>query len=98
MSLNQVFSVYTLVCEKYMRIYGLKDIPIVMARAGEQRNPADLLLTRLPVPPNCIRPSVVSEVGLLRSVEFVKVLQCFQFQQIIVEGVHHSFVQVLIFS
>ncbi|KAF8382261.1 rpc-1 [Pristionchus pacificus] len=39
-----------------------RDIPILMCRSGERRNPSDVLLTRIPVPPNCIRPSVVSEV------------------------------------
>ncbi|CAD6193580.1 unnamed protein product [Caenorhabditis auriculariae] len=39
-----------------------KDIPILMVRSDEQKHPNDLLLTRIPVPPVCIRPSVVSEV------------------------------------
>ncbi|KAJ1365444.1 DNA-directed RNA polymerase [Parelaphostrongylus tenuis] len=38
------------------------DIPILMVRSGELKHPNDLLLTRIPVPPICIRPSVVSEV------------------------------------
>ncbi|CAI5448922.1 unnamed protein product [Caenorhabditis angaria] len=38
------------------------DIPVLMVRSGEEKHPNDLLLTRLPVPPVCIRPSVVSEV------------------------------------
>ena len=31
-----------------------------MVRAGEVKHPNDLLLTRMAVPPVCIRPSVVS--------------------------------------
>lgn len=31
-----------------------------MVRSNEVRHPSDLLLTRMPVPPVCIRPSVVS--------------------------------------
>ncbi|EGT44704.1 hypothetical protein CAEBREN_28388 [Caenorhabditis brenneri] len=38
------------------------DIPVLMVRSGEEKHPNDLLLTRMPVPPVCIRPSVVSEV------------------------------------
>lgn len=38
------------------------DIPVLMVRSGEDKHPNDLLLTRMPVPPVCIRPSVVSEV------------------------------------
>lgn len=39
-----------------------QDIPVLMVRSGEEKHPNDLLLTRMPVPPVCIRPSVVSEV------------------------------------
>ncbi|KAK5973725.1 DNA-directed RNA polymerase subunit [Trichostrongylus colubriformis] len=39
-----------------------EDIPILMAKSGEKKHPNDLLLTRIPVPPVCVRPSVVSEV------------------------------------
>lgn len=35
-----------------------------MARDSEMKHPLNLLLTRLPVPPSCIRPSVISEVYL----------------------------------
>lgn len=35
-----------------------------MVQAESIKHPADLLLTRLPVPPVCIRPSVVSETRL----------------------------------
>ncbi|KJH41173.1 RNA polymerase Rpb1, domain 2 [Dictyocaulus viviparus] len=38
------------------------DIPILTVRSGELKHPNDLLLTRIPVPPVCVRPSVVSEV------------------------------------
>lgn len=38
----------------------LQDIPILMVRCGEIKHPNDLLLTRIPVPPACIRPSVPS--------------------------------------
>ncbi|KAK6011476.1 DNA-directed RNA polymerase subunit A' domain protein, partial [Ostertagia ostertagi] len=40
-----------------------EDIPILMLRSGEAKHPNDLLLTRIPVPPACIRPSVPSETG-----------------------------------
>uniref|UniRef100_A0A183GQP4 DNA-directed RNA polymerase subunit n=1 Tax=Heligmosomoides polygyrus TaxID=6339 RepID=A0A183GQP4_HELPZ len=39
-----------------------EDIPILMVKCGETKHPNDLLLTRLPVPPVCVRPSVISEV------------------------------------
>ncbi|KAK6759531.1 hypothetical protein RB195_021237 [Necator americanus] len=39
-----------------------EDIPILMVRSGEVKHPNDLLLTRIPVPPVCVRPSVISEV------------------------------------
>ncbi|VDN21111.1 unnamed protein product, partial [Cylicostephanus goldi] len=39
-----------------------EDIPIIMVRSGEIKHPNDLLLTRIPVPPVCVRPSVISEV------------------------------------
>ncbi|KHN86191.1 DNA-directed RNA polymerase III subunit RPC1 [Toxocara canis] len=40
-----------------------KDIPLLMVRpAGTHKHPVDVLFSRLPVPPCCIRPSVVSEV------------------------------------
>ncbi|RCN46647.1 RNA polymerase Rpb1, domain 5 [Ancylostoma caninum] len=39
-----------------------EDIVIVMARSGEIKHPSDLLLTRIPVPPVCVRPSVLSDV------------------------------------
>ncbi|EYB98276.1 hypothetical protein Y032_0132g1690 [Ancylostoma ceylanicum] len=39
-----------------------EDIPIIMVRSGEAKHPNDLLLTRIPVPPVCVRPSVISEV------------------------------------
>ncbi|KAK6019697.1 RNA polymerase Rpb1, domain 5 [Ostertagia ostertagi] len=40
-----------------------EDIPILMLRSGEAKHPNDLLLTKIPVPPACIRPSVPSETG-----------------------------------
>ncbi|VDN54256.1 unnamed protein product [Dracunculus medinensis] len=40
----------------------IKDISLLMAHDSEMKHPLDLLLTRLPVPPSCIRPSVISEV------------------------------------
>ncbi|VDM41651.1 unnamed protein product [Toxocara canis] len=41
----------------------LEDIPLLMVRpAGTHKHPVDVLFSRLPVPPCCIRPSVVSEV------------------------------------
>lgn len=41
----------------------LEDIPILMARSiGGCNHPTDVLFTRIPVPPCCIRPSVISEV------------------------------------
>lgn len=40
----------------------LQDVPLLMVRAEEQRHPLDLLMRRIPVPPVCIRPSVVSEL------------------------------------
>ncbi|MFH4974741.1 hypothetical protein AB6A40_001450 [Gnathostoma spinigerum] len=41
----------------------VEDIPLLMVRhAGVRKHPSDVLLTRMPVPPCCIRPSVVSEV------------------------------------
>ncbi|CAJ0937344.1 unnamed protein product, partial [Mesorhabditis belari] len=39
-----------------------EDIAIIMVRCGQEKHPQDLLLTRIPVPPVCIRPSVASEV------------------------------------
>uniref|UniRef100_A0A915ASZ0 DNA-directed RNA polymerase subunit n=2 Tax=Parascaris univalens TaxID=6257 RepID=A0A915ASZ0_PARUN len=41
----------------------LEDVPLLMIRPfGSHNHPVDVLFTRLPVPPCCIRPSVVSEV------------------------------------
>ncbi|GMT32898.1 hypothetical protein PFISCL1PPCAC_24195, partial [Pristionchus fissidentatus] len=40
-----------------------RDIPLLMVRSGERRSPGDVLITKIPVPPNCIRSSVVSEVS-----------------------------------
>ncbi|KAK5974380.1 DNA-directed RNA polymerase subunit, partial [Trichostrongylus colubriformis] len=40
-----------------------EDIPILMVCFGKDKHPNDLLLTRIPVPPVCIRPSVPSETG-----------------------------------
>ncbi|KAI6183781.1 DNA-directed RNA polymerase subunit [Aphelenchoides bicaudatus] len=37
------------------------DIPLLMVQTESAKHPVDLLLTRIPVPPVCIRPSVVSE-------------------------------------
>ncbi|KAH7729808.1 RNA polymerase Rpb1 [Aphelenchoides avenae] len=39
-----------------------EDVPLLMVRAEEKRHPIDLLMRRIPVPPVCIRPSVVSEL------------------------------------
>uniref|UniRef100_A0A8R1XTF5 DNA-directed RNA polymerase subunit n=3 Tax=Onchocerca TaxID=6281 RepID=A0A8R1XTF5_ONCVO len=40
-----------------------EDIPLLMVRsANTPKHPSDVILTRIPVPPCCIRPSVVSEV------------------------------------
>ncbi|WKY01465.1 hypothetical protein Q1695_015455 [Nippostrongylus brasiliensis] len=39
-----------------------EDIPILMVCSGEMKHPNDLLLTRIPVPPTSIRPTVISEV------------------------------------
>ncbi|EPB71452.1 RNA polymerase Rpb1, domain 1 [Ancylostoma ceylanicum] len=39
-----------------------EDIEIVMARSGEIKHPSDLILTRIPIPPVCVRPSVLSDV------------------------------------
>ncbi|VDN04831.1 unnamed protein product [Thelazia callipaeda] len=40
-----------------------EDIPLLMVRSADvPKHPTDVILTRLPVPPCCIRPSVVSEV------------------------------------
>ncbi|PIO74401.1 RNA polymerase Rpb1, domain 2 [Teladorsagia circumcincta] len=40
-----------------------EDIPILMLRSVEAKHPNDLLLTRIPVPPASVRPSVLSETG-----------------------------------
>ncbi|KAK6046482.1 hypothetical protein COOONC_16013 [Cooperia oncophora] len=37
-----------------------EEIPILMVKSGESKHPNDLLLTRIPVPPVCVRPSVIS--------------------------------------
>lgn len=37
------------------------DIPLLMVQVESEKHPADLLLSRIPVPPVCIRPSVVSD-------------------------------------
>lgn len=53
------------VCCDFLKIWTgiiFQDIPVLMVRSGEEKHPNDLLLTRMPVPPVCIRPSVVSEV------------------------------------
>ncbi|WKY14160.1 hypothetical protein Q1695_000032 [Nippostrongylus brasiliensis] len=39
-----------------------EDIPFLMVRSDEVKHPNDLILTRIPVPPVCVRPSVISEV------------------------------------
>ncbi|VDM69477.1 unnamed protein product, partial [Strongylus vulgaris] len=39
-----------------------EDIPILMVHSSGNEHPTDLLLTRLPVPPACIRPSVISKL------------------------------------
>ncbi|KAK0401335.1 hypothetical protein QR680_015722 [Steinernema hermaphroditum] len=39
-----------------------EDIPILMCNAGETNHPRDFILTRISVPPVCIRPSVVSQL------------------------------------
>ncbi|KAL3989412.1 RNA polymerase Rpb1 domain 5 family protein [Acanthocheilonema viteae] len=40
-----------------------EDIPLLMVRSADTpKHPSDVILTRIPVPPCCIRPSVVSEV------------------------------------
>ncbi|CAJ0572581.1 unnamed protein product, partial [Mesorhabditis spiculigera] len=39
-----------------------EDINIIMVRCGQEKSPLDMLLTRIPVPPVCIRPSVANEV------------------------------------
>lgn len=38
-----------------------KDIPLLLMNA-ETGHPKDLILDRIPVPPSCIRPSVVSDL------------------------------------
>uniref|UniRef100_A0A915D843 DNA-directed RNA polymerase subunit n=1 Tax=Ditylenchus dipsaci TaxID=166011 RepID=A0A915D843_9BILA len=38
------------------------DVPLLMVGADKAKQPADLITTRIPVPPVCIRPSVISEV------------------------------------
>lgn len=38
-----------------------QDIPLLMMKP-DASTPKDLILTRIPVPPVCIRPSVVSEL------------------------------------
>lgn len=44
-------------------VISLQDVPLLMIRPfGSHNHPVDVLFTRLPVPPCCIRPSVVSEV------------------------------------
>lgn len=42
-----------------------------MVKCGETKHPNDLLLTRLPVPPVCVRPSVIS--GLIRANAFEQI-------------------------
>uniref|UniRef100_A0A7I4YH32 DNA-directed RNA polymerase subunit n=1 Tax=Haemonchus contortus TaxID=6289 RepID=A0A7I4YH32_HAECO len=49
--------------QKLFNIIAKEDIPILMLCFGEVKHPKDLLLTRIPVPPACVRPSVTSEVG-----------------------------------
>ncbi|VDO41469.1 unnamed protein product [Haemonchus placei] len=49
--------------QKLFDIIANEDIPILMLSFGEVKHPKDLLLTRIPVPPACVRPSVPSEVG-----------------------------------
>ncbi|CAD5234319.1 unnamed protein product [Bursaphelenchus xylophilus] len=50
-----------------LRVYNLfkkiqkSDIPFLMVQADAVQHPIDLLLTRMPVPPVCIRPSVMTE-------------------------------------
>lgn len=39
-----------------------KDIALLMVGSDEAKHPLDLLTTRVPVPPVCIRPSVVSDL------------------------------------
>ncbi|KAI1716490.1 RNA polymerase rpb1, domain 5 domain-containing protein [Ditylenchus destructor] len=38
------------------------DIPLLMVGADENKQPIDLMMVRIPVPPVCIRPSVVSDL------------------------------------
>jgi DNA-directed RNA polymerase III subunit RPC1 len=40
----------------------LQDIPLLFVQHIGMKHPRDLLLTRIPVPPVCIRPSVVSDL------------------------------------
>ncbi|CAD5229444.1 unnamed protein product [Bursaphelenchus okinawaensis] len=50
-----------------LRVYNIfkkvhvADIPFLMVQADAIQHPIDLLLTRMPVPPVCIRPSVITE-------------------------------------
>ncbi|KAI6216279.1 DNA-directed RNA polymerase subunit [Aphelenchoides besseyi] len=50
-----------------LRVYNLfrrvdqADIPFLMVQSDDAKHPADLLLTRIAVPPVCIRPSVISD-------------------------------------
>ncbi|XGW34847.1 hypothetical protein V3C99_018691 [Haemonchus contortus] len=48
--------------QKLFNNVSAEDIPILMVKSGERKHPNDLLLTRIPVPPVCVRPSVISEV------------------------------------
>ncbi|CAI4229809.1 unnamed protein product [Auanema sp. JU1783] len=51
-----------LMVQKLFRSIREEDVCIIMVRSGDVKHPSDLLLTRMAVPPLCIRPSVVSEV------------------------------------
>ena len=45
----------------YINTFSFQEIPLLMMNS-ESGRPTDLLLTRILVPPICIRPSVVSDL------------------------------------
>ncbi|VDM52864.1 unnamed protein product [Angiostrongylus costaricensis] len=58
---SKFFLLNPLRVQKLFNSVSQDDIPILMVRSGELKHPNDLLLTRIPVPPVCLRPSVISE-------------------------------------
>lgn len=69
------------------------DIPLLMVQIESEKHPCDLLMTRIPVPPVCIRPSTVSDtrVGTNEDDITVKLTEILTVNKILKEHKHKGF-------